>query len=92
MSPWSDMKHPALIPLSGGCSGHEDRLSTRYSPVRHSRLSEESLPFDLHVLSTPPAFVLSQDQTLQLLFPDQSLGSHQKSQGQVLNCFRPHPD
>ena len=22
-------------------------------------------PFDLHVLSTPPAFVLSQDQTLQ---------------------------
>ncbi len=24
-----------------------------------------STPFDLHVLSTPPAFVLSQDQTLQ---------------------------
>ena len=24
-----------------------------------------ALPFDLHVLSTPPAFVLSQDQTLQ---------------------------
>ena len=23
------------------------------------------IPFDLHVLSTPPAFVLSQDQTLQ---------------------------
>ena len=23
-------------------------------------------PFDLHVLSTPPAFVLSQDQTLML--------------------------
>ena len=25
-----------------------------------------SAPFDLHVLSTPPAFVLSQDQTLRL--------------------------
>ena len=28
-------------------------------------LPKESSPFDLHVLSTPPAFVLSQDQTLQ---------------------------
>ena len=26
------------------------------------------IPFDLHVLGTPPAFVLSQDQTLQLIF------------------------
>ena len=26
---------------------------------------ERALPLDLHVLSTPPAFVLSQDQTLQ---------------------------
>jgi hypothetical protein len=26
------------------------------------------LPFDLHVLSVPPAFNLSQDQTLQLNF------------------------
>ena len=30
-----------------------------YSPLR-------AFPFDLHVLGTPPAFVLSQDQTLQL--------------------------
>ena len=28
------------------------------------KLSSEISPFDLHVLSTPPAFVLSQDQTL----------------------------
>ena len=28
-------------------------------------LSPRREPFDLHVLSTPPAFVLSQDQTLQ---------------------------
>ena len=40
------------------------RLLTCYSPVRHSCTPEGALPFDLHVLSTPPAFVLSQDQTL----------------------------
>ncbi|MEY4820153.1 MAG: hypothetical protein RL200_865, partial [Actinomycetota bacterium] len=27
------------------------------------------IPFDLHVLSTPPAFVLSQDQTLRQELP-----------------------
>ena len=37
-------------------------IPTRYSPVRHC--SEE--PFDLHVLGLPPAFALSQDQTLRL--------------------------
>ena len=36
------------------------QIPTCYSPVRH-----ESNSFDLHVLSTPPAFILSQDQTLQ---------------------------
>ncbi len=36
-----------------------------YSPVRHSSAPEGLLPFDLHVLSMPPAFNLSQDQTLQ---------------------------
>ncbi|SIP67583.1 conserved hypothetical protein [Mycobacterium tuberculosis] len=43
----------------------QGRSPTCYSPVRHSSISEETFPFDLHVLSTPPAFVLSQDQTLQ---------------------------
>src|SRR5579862_2517146 len=37
-------------------------VPTRYSAVRRS--SPEVLPLDLHVLSTPPAFILSQDQTL----------------------------
>jgi hypothetical protein len=42
------------------------RLSTRYSPVRRStQLPKEPFSHDLHVLSTPPAFNLSQDQTLQ---------------------------
>jgi hypothetical protein len=37
------------------------KIPTRYSPVRHSPCGA----FDLHVLGLPPAFVLSQDQTLK---------------------------
>ena len=49
-----------------GYSKCEGRLLTRYSPVRHStKVPKNPFAFDLHVLSTPPAFVLSQDQTLQ---------------------------
>ncbi|MBD5808541.1 hypothetical protein DSD27_05380, partial [Limosilactobacillus fermentum] len=50
------------------------RLPTCYSPVRHSlatKINQVQAPsinwanaFDLHVLGTPPAFILSQDQTL----------------------------
>ena len=44
------------------------RLHTRYAPVRRSPPSTlllHVLPLDLHVLSLPLAFILSQDQTLQ---------------------------
>ena len=40
------------------------RLHTRYAPVRRSLESKLSIPLDLHVLSLPLAFILSQDQTL----------------------------
>ena len=51
------------------------RLLTRYSPVRHE-VTQSSNPkafrlcdsFDLNVLCTPPAFILSQDQTLCKLY------------------------
>ena len=39
-----------------------------YSPVRHSLSSKLDRAFDLHVLGTPPAFILSQDQTLHLIW------------------------
>ena len=48
----------------------QGRLPTCYSPVRHytetvpSENFTVTVPFDLHVLGTPPAFILSQDQTL----------------------------
>ena len=43
----------------------QGRSPTCYSPVRRSSTTEVAFPLDLHVLSTPPAFVLSQNQTLQ---------------------------
>ena len=64
------MCHAVLAVVSNCCPPLKGRFLTRYSPVRHcplNQLSENSVnrfSFDLHVLSTPPAFVLSQDQTL----------------------------
>ena len=42
------------------------RLHTRYAPVRNSSAESKLslLPFYLHVLGLPLAFILSQDQTL----------------------------
>ena len=65
--PWS---YAVLAHLSMRYPPVEGRLLTRYSPVRRYNiyLPAEAFrymsPLDLHVLSTPPAFVLSQDQTL----------------------------
>ena len=64
------MCYAVLAVVSNCCPPLKGRFLTRYSPVRHcplNQLSENSFirfSFDLHVLSTPPAFVLSQDQTL----------------------------
>ena len=48
----------------------EGRLHTRYAPVRRSSADckQSLLPLDLHVLSLPLAFILSQDQTLRCCF------------------------
>ena len=43
-------------------------LLTRPPLISYQVLLLNMNPFDLHVLSTPPAFVLSQDQTLNLKF------------------------
>ena len=62
--------YEVLIPVSRGYPSVWGRLPTRYSPVRrflNLHLAEASFQFfalDLHVLGTPPAFILSQDQTL----------------------------
>lgn len=61
--------YPVLITVSGGYPEAKGRLLTCYSPVRRSSTTEVAFPLDLHVLSTPPAFVLSQDQTLHRKHP-----------------------
>ena len=60
-------EYPVLATVSGSYPKEGGRLLTCYSPVRHSHQNRKRkwIPFDLHVLSTPPAFVLSQDQTLR---------------------------
>ena len=59
------VSYRVLATVSGGYPQVKGRLLTCYSPVRRSSTPEEAFPLDLHVLSTPPAFVLSQDQTLR---------------------------
>src|SRR3954451_917192 len=57
------------------------KLRAGYSRVTHpfaARVPRKAFPLDLHVLSTPPAFVLSQDQTLQ-----QKLGKLSRQQTNV---------
>ena len=55
-----------LAPLSRGYPTLEGRLFTCYSPVCHFTCRVASaFSFDLHVLGTPSALILSQDQTLQ---------------------------
>ena len=72
--------YPVLATVSDCYPRDEGRLLTCYSPVRHSCTPERALPFDLHVLSTPPAFVLSQDQTL-----------HRKNKNQTHPQTQAHP-
>ena len=66
--------YEVLITVSSGYPSVKGRLPTRYSPVRRFQLlpstevSFRSITLDLHVLGTPPAFILSQDQTLKLWY------------------------
>ncbi len=70
--PDAQYRHYMVLPSVSRCySLSIARLLTCYSPVRHyveiSKLI--TTPFDLHVLGAPPAFVLSQDQTLYYILP-----------------------
>ncbi len=51
-----------LSPLSRDYARPQGRLPMCYAPVCHASLKSDA--FDLHALDTPPAFILSQDQTL----------------------------
>ena len=47
---------------------HPSATKLIYSTSEQALPLRKLTPFDLHVLSTPPAFILSQDQTLMLKF------------------------
>ena len=63
---WVKCCYAVLAIVSNSYPPLVGRLPTRYSPVRNSSNFSKlkSSAFYLHVLGTPPAFVLSQDQTL----------------------------
>ena len=78
---------PSFPSLSRSAGQITHVLLTR-SPLEHPHQKVGAFPFDLHVLSTPPAFVLSQDQTLQpqhtLRIPHKSVCRAQK-QNKIIN-------
>ena len=62
--------YAVLAGVSSGCPPLKGRFLRVPHPsaTRHQTvLLQFMLPFDLHVLSIPPAFNLSQDQTLQFI-------------------------
>ena len=61
--PTGKQTYAELPTVSGGYPPPQGRLPTCYAPVR--RVSgPKPTPLDLHALGTPPALILSQDQTL----------------------------
>ena len=66
---WVIHCYAVLAIVSNSYPPLQGRLPTRYSPVRNSSKKSKLLSsaFYLHVLGTPPAFVLSQDQTLIMI-------------------------
>ena len=64
--PCSIVSHRGLVGVSTGCPRATGMSLTRYAPFRRSPpgYCYPALPLDLHVLSLPLAFILSQDQTL----------------------------
>ena len=71
---WVIHCYAVLAIVSNSYPPLQGRLPTRYSPVRNSSKKSKLLSsaFYLHVLGTPPAFVLSQDQTLIKFFNNRS--------------------
>ena len=84
------LEHWVLPPVSRSYPQPYGRLVTHYSPVRHSHHQTKAqwIPFDLHVLSTPPAFVLSQNQTLHTKTVESPTQAHKKIKKQRA---KPHP-
>ncbi len=77
---WGHQVLPALSLVSGTeapgtplslCSGYVVHVFLTRPPLTYPLVSRQVCPLDLHALTTPPAFDLSQDQTLRFksLYP-----------------------
>ena len=80
--------HAVLAPLSRGYSPPKGRLPTCYAPVRRAPIpciATQNCALDLHVLSTPPAFALSQDQTLVCILC-RKMKNPESLRGQTSSC------
>ena len=63
--PWGiNPSFPGLSPSAG----HVIHVLLTRAPLNYSCIATQIVPCDLHVLNTPPAFVLSQNQTLRKKF------------------------
>ena len=93
------MCYGVLVGVSTGYPPDTGMLLTRYAPLRRSpaEYCYSPLPLDLHVLSLPLAFILSQDQTLHciisiilslILLTVQSLSFKKLTLLEFLICYR----
>ena len=79
--PKAFFRRPLILPNVWGISCRFQQLSPPEGQVSHVLLTRSPLSphpktrlsFDLHVLGTPPAFILSQDQTLHIEVLPQSV-------------------
>ena len=55
------------FPVFCSCTGQVAHVLRTRTPLVIKSIATLMLPFDLHVLSLPPAFILSQDQTLHCI-------------------------
>src|SRR5262249_14119015 len=73
-------RFPGAIPeLGADCS----RVTHPFA----ARVPRRAFPLDLHVLSTPPAFVLSQDQTLQQKPVEKSTPTIKENCREIINFW-----
>ena len=93
LAPLDLSHHAVLATVSRGCPPPKDR----YLRVTHpSATDSRSCPCDLHVLSMPPAFALSQDQTLRFISApattplQESPPQHQRTDPNSLVCRGHH--
>ena len=57
----------ASFPAFCSCTGQVAHVLRTRTPLVINGIATIMLPYDLHVLSLPPAFILSQDQTLHCI-------------------------